>query len=45
MVGARDRPVEIVVTLRQVKGVQGRGIALADAVRLIGGEAVKPPSG
>ena len=36
MAGKRDKPEEIVLKLRQVEVLQGKGIAIADAVRQIG---------
>ena len=36
MAGKRDKPEEIVLTLRQVEVLQGQGSSIADAVRQIG---------
>lgn len=36
MAGKRDKPEDVVLKLRQVEVLQGRGIAVADAVRQIG---------
>lgn len=36
MAGKREKPEEIVSKLRQVEGLQGQGMTIADAVRQIG---------
>ena len=36
MAGKKDKPEEIVSKLRQVEGLQGQGMTVADAVRQIG---------